>query len=614
MRLERIWRKALFLAATLVALTGCLYGSPDDAPGGDGDSTLVNPDQEGVVVSEDGRVFVQFPAGAVDRPTEFSITRIPQSAFPDEPRLVSDVYQMEPTRELAQTVRVTMDLFGLDGRGHDLPPIYGTGGLAVVEIVPGQPARYLATDERDMKAQDNALHRVLMHNTSQLTGYGVFVHDCYLLCEKAVGCPGYSENPNMAPKERIIACMDNLGCPDDLEKVNGDEMRAAFACAKARSCDDAYTCCLESKHCEGEPDGDEDGPDTDGDIDEADQEPDIDDVETDGDVDNDTDIDEIDDTPIDWSVKLCQTDEECGGQTCVFDLRLDNSTGYCAQVPKDETVELFRRDPLSGWLSVEAEPELTCVNQEPVHGGEGDTSYQLKVSIDDWWKVDDPTGIRVQLYYEFDLEGRPALEATTGEDGTILFDFATDPAFADEWFVLKSDRRADAPGGRVMPTWEWGLHISRARAAQANDLGAPVEIKIHPVEEDRYQEFANALGIAGVPAGYGMALGQIADCYLDERRTIARAVVGFKEVRPVVTGYFSAQLDLPTPSLAQLSSNKNGLFIGVYMPPQEPLTAFAAARVLDGDVTRVDLMGVTLPGHLRLDADSVSIVRFNRYE
>jgi hypothetical protein len=55
------------------------------------------------------------------------------------------------------------------------------------------------------------------------------------------------------------------------------------------------------------------------------------------------------------------------------------------------------------------------------------------------------------------------------------------------------------------------------------------------------------------------------------------------------------------------------LFAAVYLPPADILTAFAFGTVKYEATETIELLGLSNSGHLRLDADSVSVVRFNRF-
>lgn len=609
---SRFSRLALVLLVALLA-GGCLHGSPDPLDPVPGGSITVYPETEGELVSDDQRVVVRFEAGTVTQPTTFSITRIPQGNYPDQILLQSDIYQIEPSRPLAKAVRITFDMNGLAGNGFTLSQLYTLDALTLRELLPGKPAAFVAVEETTVDDWQGQPHRVLRSQLDRLGAFGLFVHDCYVMCRKSVECPSWPSDPNMTPKQQIARCMTEKGCPSNIAAMNSAETLARFDCALGRSCRDAFGCCLESPPCGIEPDGDEppDGDESpDGDTPpDGDQPADGDDpVDGDVDPDGDTDTDGDDTPPVDFRPRTCMGPEHCSGQACVTVVPDERR---CLAMSSDP-VRLYTAGTPGTWTEVPGGPlpVIDCAGIAPPTETAGDYVFDLRIELDTWWPVPAAEGIQVAL----SLETNPNTPFLVGAlDATGKVDFSS-VSLTDEWFLIRLWRDSDTPAQRIVPTWHWGNFVTNEEAAGANLNGQPVRIKVMPIDAARYDTFAKALGISsGIPSGHGMVMGQVSDCRRNPPYVVANASVGFLEATPLVMGYFDDQATFPTPDQARIGTNKNGLFAAIYLPPADVLTAFAFGTVRNNEFDSVELLGLTVEGHLRLAPDTVTIVRFNRF-
>ena len=637
---------SLILPAALALLWSlafqcCLESSPE--PSENVGSAIVTPDDPGVLVSEDGRVVVNFPAGVVDRPTTFRITTIPREHYPDLYWLQSDVYQIEPSRELNKKVQVVIDLSGMEGKGFQLSKLYNMGALAIREVLPAERPVYLKTLEKNQVATDDSVHRVLVHNTKRLGAFGVFVHECYLLCEKTVTCDAYEGGGGLEYRDRLLSCMDGFECLGNVEKMNGDEMAEVFLCSQFRPCRDSFGCCLPPVTCESGADGDLippattdgdedidlDAPPPDGDGDRAgtgdpDGEIERDRSAPDGDEDRDLggDRDAEPDLSEEFSPIPCGSDGACPeGLTCVRDPShpaFADITGYCLAMSDYQIAMYVRDEEEEKWTKMEG-PEggdidlmVDCAGKGPEEGGGVESPYDLRVKVsDEWWKLTDEEGITIKIFKERELNnsGTPSHEGITDENGECVFD---NIYFTNEWFVIVSERNAADDDRQIVPTHEWGLFVTRDEA----DKHLEIPVDIHPLNVGRYKSFAARFS-QSMPEGTGMIIGQVVDCRAKPPYVLANVSVGFMEARPKIMGSFQNQFLNPSPRLpreGEIGTNVNGLFIGLYLPPQQKLTAFAFGMWPDGaGELKPQLVGLTISGHLQLAPDSVTIVRFNTY-
>ncbi len=612
----------LFLAMILglmFLLPGCVTESTDESlpPSG-----TILPDTEGELVSKDGRVVVQFPKGSVDSPTQFVITQIPYRSYKDQYWLQSDVYHIEPTLPLKAPVRVVVDLNGLFGRhleplgpgDPELDYFFNQQAISLRKLQPNGKAEVVSASEQSVQDAGGNNHRVLMHVTQTLGTFGVFIDDCWLLCKKTVECSSYEGDPKKTVNEQVAECMGDFGCPSNLTRINGQEMQEIFSCSQTRPCADSFGCCLSDLGCrdipvdgDGETDGDEDATDGDTDIDGDDDMEDGDadsdgDDDTDGDGDMDGDAEE--DAPDEWLPAYCQSVSECtGGQYCARSDAIDSTTGVCLPLA-DDPVGVHARVG-GNWIDIPDVPATTCVGDGPDYGTTGPATFTLKAVVNPLWEIGDESGITVELYYDQSM-ANPAMTGTTDANGEVSFT----GVLTEEWIVLRSQRTSSDPLVKIVPTFDWGIFISKAAANTA--VGQVVDIGINPVEQARYDQFAKSLGFSeGMPLGYGMVMGRVLDCRYPPY-SVSNATVGFLQVQPKKMGYFNAQTN-PMPLLTREATHKDGLFVGLYMPPQDPLTAFTYGTVNSGGADQITMLGVTYSGHLRLQANSVSYVRFNSY-
>ncbi len=603
------------LAGLLLALaqSGCFTGSPDPIET-DGDDVRVTPEEGGTLVSSDGRAIVQFVAGTVSRPTTFSISIIPKKNYPDQYFLQSDVYQIEPTLPLNQSVRVILDMEDMGSTENGLVDYYNQNALTMREMLPSQAPRFLSVDEGSIDGADGKKHRVLVFETDQLGAYGVFLHDCFMMCQKTVTCDSFLGNPDLSKREQIQACMQDFGCLDDLEKMNREDTLATFDCSAHHPCKDSFGCCLEETHCEVPVDGDPDqiDGDTDGDQPDGDQ-PDGD--LPDGDMDSiDADQDLVDGDQPSYSPKLCQSDDDCStSETCAKSSMLGDD-GYCLTVStrEMETYSLVQ----DVWTPMNTRPNIDCVGDLPIKGTTGLNAFDLKVTVDPFWGLDDPSGIEIRVYEESNLT-TPLVYGETDSNGSVTFA----QIYADKWLMIRAERQDDDESKHIMPTYHWGNFITRARAQTQMDSAGYVELTVHPLDERRYNLFGKTLGLGDtVPSGSGMILGQVADCRNPTPYSIANTTVSYQEIVPTAHGYFSSNATQPAPDPRQSISNKNGLFISVFDKaaidtlPENLISAFAVGISELTGTPILEVAGISYSDQLRIQSDSISIVRFNSYD
>ncbi len=623
-----------FLAVMFAfAATSCYSDPKSENSGGDSSGELkIGPEDSGSFVSEDGFVMVQFDVGTVSRPTTFKITRIPHENYPDQLFMLSHVYQFEPLQKLEKPVRVVFDLSGgitEDASDADLKQYFGSFALSLRKIVPGQSSEYVEAPEQNLELEEGAVpHRILMHQTDTLAAFAVYANECYEFCNRRVECDSYELDPKfLSLRDARIDCMKTLGClkcdsldvcSDAVDNLNKEDNQQTFYCSPRRPCRDSFEdgCCLEGDRCGiFEPDDSSDGDiekEIDGDFD-PDTETEIED-DQDGDVEPDIEYDD-DQVGPDFSPKLCSDSTQCdGAEVCFTDIP-NSSSGLCMPIPSSE-VRKYSKGTGSWLLATDPgtgdplPPVTACVGQPVDDSDDGLDRFDMKVVVDPWWKLADKADIEVELYHSDNLEVVQR-EGVTGADGSVVLS----DVFAKKWIVIKTHRTSADPQVEVLDTWDWGIYVSKPEAEVSDLQGVPVEIVVHPTTAHRYNTLARALGINdGVPPGYGILVGQVSDCAQPTAYAMGNTVVGLMEATPLITGYFDQQFFMPTPNINFQATTKNGLFVGVYLPPQESLTAIAVGRARSEDglgEPYVQLLGKTFASQLKLYKNSVSVVRFN---
>lgn len=610
-----------FVLALGVLLSSCLYGNPKSLPE-DGDEGNLQPDESFSLSSEDGLFHIAFEAGSVDEPTALSIGAISREHYPDQPLLQGAVYFIEPEITLKKPATLTFFLDELEGAGLDLSQLYAQNALSVRRVIHGGRPSYLPVVE-DFQESAGSPKRILTFSTENLNAFAVFIHQCYDTCLRAVSCPGYPAEAGKTPRQLLQACMADFNCPDDIEAINGNEMAALFACSASHPCQDSYGCCVDSAltcfedSLDGDkdpdlPDGDEEAdeaPPIDGDLDESEE---GDAEEADGDPESDEELEietelEID---FDFSPDTCIGDSDCSDTLCTREDRVSAEHGYCLPI-SGSNIRIFENPDGTEWDEITGQlPNVSCTGLPPESGTTGPSSFAAKLKIGDWWSINNLAGITVSIHQEWNLD-TAVYSGQTDAEGVVALSSVN---LAEEWFVVKTERASDVPRDRIVPTYNWGLWVSKAEAKAAQLSGRPIEILVYSLDANRYDQFATVLGIVdGVPRGYGMVLGQVTDCNPSRAHTLFNATVGFKELRPVAMAYFDNQLSFPTPYSGREQTTKNGLFAAIYLPPHESLTPFAYGRVDTGEGSATTLLGLNVAGHLKLRANTVSIVRFNRF-
>lgn len=597
------WLMPLFLCA-------CYYGSPSAQTSGS--SKLVNPTDKASLRSDDGRLTVDLPSGSVSRPTLFSITRLPSEKFPDLIGLyglVSDVYVVEPARALLKPARVTLDISELKDGSFPLVKVAGRNALTLRSPQTNAVPIYIGAVEPSLL---DLGRQVLTTEVQGFGAYGAFWHECYRFCERQAACPG---NPAQAGggtlKQLIDACMAQYGCPGNVEAMNGPVMQSLVGCSKTHACADSYGCCLTATRCEtpqpeitdGDPEADPEPP---AEIEAETEEP------MDGDLDADSaepDLDREADFDDDFAAATCiaGSSSGCGTGTCVSDNRLGTG-GYCLPMTS-VNIAAYRREA-SGYVASADTPDLSCVGQAPSSNPQ--LQYKLRIKLGDWWAAPPAASGAISVRYLRPTNlTSPMASGYIPADGNGQFVFA-DHLSSDEWFVLRSEREDSDPQKRLMPTYEWGLYVPRAVAELANATSTEVTIEIHPLTEARYHALAVSMGVSGgMPFGAAMIVGQALDC-ASPPHVLANVSVGLMQAAPKVWGYLDTTLGEPLPLLGQGATQGSGLFVGLYLPPLDPLSAFAFAR--SGGTPQ--LVGRTQESggrQLATVPNSVSIIRFNRH-
>jgi|GEM_PF-4593154 len=627
--------RIMALCFAVFAFVSC-YSDPKGEITGDGDGdaqVMIGPDDEGVLVSEDGFVLLQFEKGTVTRDTVFRISSLPHDSYPDQYGLMSNVYLLEPSITLEKPVRLYFDLSGgitKDVSDVEVAPLFGSYAFSLKQIVPGKATEYVNAVEENLTLKEGeSEHRVISYSTKELGAFAVYFNQCFKLCDYRVECSSYVLPEELANKrEARIDCMKKLGClscsdsgscSEKIDNLNNIENQEMFYCSPRRPCQDSMEngCCFEEDRCgifeePSEGDGDEES------MSDQDKDPDIDgDVEEDGDLDADNgmDPDEDNNTGPDFSPRLCQDTIDCESGICVKDIP-DFASGVCLPVAASE-VRLYEEgsgkwdlvnDEVSGDPEV---PDTSCVSIGPDMSSDGSSLFDMRVTVDLSWQMSDKEGITVKLYHANNLDVVQK-EGVTDEDGVVTF---TD-AYAGQWMVIMTKRVSENPQVNIVETWDWGIFVSKPEAGEADLNQVPIDIAIHPVTQQRFSTFASALGITnGVPPGYGIVVGQVRDC-TGELRAVENSVVGFLEATPFKTGYFNQDFSNPVPSQSFQATTRNGLFVGVYLPPEESLTGIAVGRARDAGgegQAYTQILGKTSTGQLKVYRDSVSIVRFNTF-
>lgn len=599
------WRRTTtwLLCLMPLFLCACYYGSPSAQTSGS--SKLVNPADKVTLRSDDGRLTVDLPAGSVSRATLFSVTRLPIAKFPDQVGLyglVTDVYVVEPARALLKPARVTLDVSELKDGPLALVKVAGRNALTLRSPQTNGVPLYIGATEPSLIELGR---QVLTTEVNGFGAYGVYWHECYRFCERQASCPGNPELANGGTlKQMIDTCMAKYGCPGNVEAMNGAVMQSLVSCSKTHDCAASYGCCLEISRCEepepeitdGDPEPDpEPEAETEAPVD-GDPEPDLDEVEPD----TDTEV-EFDD---DFAPQVCVAGAPsgCASGTCVGDTRI-GSSGQCLTMTGAD-LALYTRET-SGYTASTGTADLSCVGVSPTSGTP--TLYSLRVKLGDWWAT--PAAARESIsvrYFRSSNLTNAAASGYTDADGSFVF---STKFSSDEWFVLRSERPDADPQKHLMATYEWGLYVSHDTATLANAQSLPVDLEIHPLSESRYTAYAQALGQSGgMPQGAAMIVGQVTDCAVPPH-ILAHASVGLIQAAPKTWGYLDTTLDEPLPLLGQSATLGSGLFVGLYLPPIDSLTAFAFARSGGTPV----LVGRTVDV-LATKPNSVSIIRFNRHD
>ena len=602
---EFSWFLLLFF---ILALASCVKVDSADSQGDqDKDnyfpSGMMVPTKSGTLTSNEPvpRFILQWAEGTVDMPTTVSISILSKSNFSDLPLLVSDVYQVEPSHPLNKDVRITFDLTDLMVGEKNISEYYGLKALAFREISPtGRPV-YIDALETKL-SEDAGSPKVFQFQTNQPKAYGVFLHECYLLCEERINCPDFELDPSKPKSEQIQSCITKLGCYSDLDKANTD-MAPVFDCvAREKSCNVTFGCCLESPYCQEVSDGDEQEQELDGDLDaEMEQEP-------------EHEAEREEEGPPEWLPVLCESNDSCNGNVCLIDDYIDSEKGRCVAATS-QPVELFNRGETS-WESKGNTPQLGCMGKLPSSEENSPKFYDLKVKVSSWWLLKDDSnqpyldGIRVEYFNEIN-EGVFDTATTDVLGEATLADIPT-----NEWFYLRSSRGAkqgQSVARDVIPTYEYGLFVTYDVAKAAQNQGKPVEIEIHPIDRSHYDYYLNIFSAgAGATNTNGMFIGQFNDC---TGYTIKNAVLGFKEVTPLKTMYFyNNEMIDPQPGLNG-GASENGFVASLchlLTGDQNQYTAFISGTVTG--VSFPQLFGLTMAGHFKLHKDSVTILRFNRFQ
>lgn len=588
-----------FILITVVLVTSCFYGSPDKP--GTTTTAVVYPTSEGKMVSEDSRVVIEFEAGTVPRPTTFSITKIPKENYPEQYLLRSDVYEIEPSKDLLKPVKITVYLAELDGENFDMQAAYNLNAIKLRQMTPGGYPAFLDTEETNIVDINGNSHHVLIRETDSPVAFGIFVSGCYAMCLKMETCSSHViTDTGKTLRERIFDCMVDYSCTD-FENLNNEDNEAKFLCSYTRSCHYSFTCCQQDPYCEGETDGDDDAETVDGD----------DDTIIDGDEDEVDQEEEIEDTRFD--VETCVSKQDCSdaGMECVINPKLDNAqTGYCLNISPQPLQGYVYNDDTSEWTLQDSNNiSLQCAGDVPNEDASGDSTVDIKIVLDDWWDYAHKENVKVELFFEDDLES-PVYQGFLDANGEFLID---DSVAVDEWFVVKLSRTDDDPSKAVVPTYTWGNFITQKEAKDINDQNSSVYLPVMAVDQNRRKVFAQLLNISENELdGYGIVMGQVEDCNGTPKYKLKNATVGFLEAKPIKMAYFQDQTS-PTPSSTAEYTTQNGLFAAIYLPPAKSLTAFATGKKQTGDTVETELIAITAENHLRVIADSVSIVRFNAF-
>jgi len=394
------------LLAVVLSLVSCMSDPESNVSAdGDGDAqTVIGPDDEGVLVSDDGFVLLQFEKGTVSKPTAFRISSMSSDSYPDQLWLMSNVYMFEPSIELEKPVRLYFDLSGgitKSTSDEEVSPLFGSYAFSLKKIVPGKTPEYVAATEQNLTLKEGESdHRVISYSTKNLGAFAIYFNECFKLCNYRVECPSYVLPEEMANKrEARIDCMKELGClgcsgsgscSEKIDNLNEDGNREMFYCSPRRPCQDSMEggCCFDEDRCgifeePSEGDGDEESS---GDID---HDPEFDgDIENDGDIDaeEDKDVDEDHGTGPDFSPRLCVESTDCESGVCIKEIP-NFTDGICLPIVSTE-VRLYEEGN-GKWDLVNEDggsnpevPDISCVNAGPDMSNDSSSLFDMKVIVD----------------------------------------------------------------------------------------------------------------------------------------------------------------------------------------------------------------------------------------
>ena len=615
-----------FLVGFAVILaTGCFDSSPnfiENNNSSSGDEEVEN-ETSSVLVGREGKTIslpgleVILPMNALDSEVNLVVERIVRTSFTELPDMVSDAFfiGLEPEVALNLPVEIRFDLSLLD-----VEHLLGMNALIVRKIQPGDAPVPLYVQSSESGSE-------VVYETTSLGLFGVFVSQCYELCQKVENCPPTTLDGNTTLQNSIRECVQALpvvretdtgteqifiNCRTNMNELNSQEFQIMVDCATNHDCEDAGNCCLHDPPNCGEvvTDGDDDA---DADLD-LDMDEDVQD--TDPDDGDEEDVEEDQDVPTyDFSPCVCSSSNQCGEDPCIGDechidsaLGMSANQGICMETPdQSNTLQLYEWNGSAFSLATEQIADMSCIGQEP-NNLTGESVYDLEVRLETYWPIDTLEGITVELYLETGsnpYEGTPYATRLTNSSGRVEFSDSKEVE-ANHWFAVRVYRAAGDGVEEIPDIWNFGYFIDGAKAA--DDL---VTVTAHFIAADNLTALKNVyLGTDEIPAGYGMVIGQLTDCSANGY-VLANAAVGFVDARPLHLRYFNSN-NTPGPTPNRYTS-KNGLFMGIFMPPQDRLTVFSAAHAKETQSGGVAFRTVAMsPGaHVRVKPDAVSWIRFN---
>ena len=616
----------LLVGLVTILFVGCFDSSPDfmnnDSPDpGDQDVGEVEAatntiGRAGDTITVPG-LSVVVPMNALDQDVNLVVNAIDKNTFTEFPSMVSDAFfvGLEPEVTLNLPVELQFDLAAMDA-GH----LVDKNALIVRKIQPGVSTIPLYVQSREGESS-------ITYETTSLGLFAVFVSECYDLCQKKENCPAVTIEENSAMQQSISQCVEALpvvretdtgteqiyiNCLTDMNELNSQQFQIMVDCSANHECEDAGSCCLHDPPDCGEVV-------TDGDLD-SDDEPDSDIEDDTADTDEpdqaDADEDEQDVPVYDFSPCICTSADTCGTDPCVGSecykdsvFGLNANEGICTETPADtRELELYEWNGSTFSQASQQVPDLSCVGQEP-NSLTGEDVYDLAVQLETYWSIDSLEGIHVELYLETGsnpYEGTPYATRVSDSNGRVAFNGAGEVE-SNRWFALRI-YRAEAQGVKEIPEiWNFGYFVDGRRASEEET----VEVTAHFIAAANLTALKNVyLGGEDVPNGYGMVIGQLTDCSTSAY-TLANAVVGFVESRPLHLGYFNSNTT-PGPTANRYTS-KNGLFMGVFLPPLDSLTVFSAAhaRETEGGGVAFRTVAMSPTDHVRIKPNVLSWIRFN---